>query len=63
MAVTMVMMLLCLAGIAFNVRFLVALHKECKAPRTFRWLLLHTGSNENAIPERREHKKTIARAA
>jgi hypothetical protein len=31
MAVTMFMTMLCLAGVAFGVRFLVALGKECKA--------------------------------
>jgi hypothetical protein len=31
MAVTMFMTMLCLAGVAFCVRFLVALGKECKA--------------------------------
>jgi hypothetical protein len=39
MAVTTFMTMLCLAGVAFCIRFLVALDKECKARST---LLLAT---------------------
>jgi hypothetical protein len=52
MAVTTAIATLCLAGIAFNVRFLVALRKESMAVLS-----------EQPIPERRENDKSIARAA
>ena len=52
MAVTTVIAALCLAGIAFNVRFLVALRTESKA-----------ALSEQPIPEQRENNKPVARAS
>ena len=52
MPVTTVIATLCLAGIVFNVRFLVALRIERKA-------LL----DENAIAGRRKNQKPVDRAA
>jgi hypothetical protein len=52
MAVTTTIVTMCLAGIAFNVRFLVALRKESKAVLS-----------EQSIGERRENNKPVARAA
>jgi len=57
------MTVLCLAGVAFYLRFLVALCKDRKAHWIFYWVHLHTGCNEYVIPEQREHKKPVARAA
>ena len=58
-----VMTVLCTAGIAFYVRFLVALCKECKPTRTGYWVCLRLGSGENAITEPQQREKTVARAA
>ncbi len=49
MFVTGVMTVLCTAGIAFYVRFLVALCKECKPRRIGYWVRLRLSSGENAI--------------
>jgi len=62
MVVTTVMTMLCLTGVAFYVRFLVALCMECKARWTFSWVRLHSGSKEYAIPEEGEHKKPVRAA-
>jgi hypothetical protein len=52
LTVTTVIVMLSLAGIAFNVRFLVALRKEYKAVLS-----------ERPVPERRGNNKPAARAA
>jgi hypothetical protein len=57
------MTLLCTAGIAFYVRFLVALCKECKPQRTGFWVRMRVGSDEDAIGELQERKKLFNRAA
>src|ERR1700687_5307565 len=63
MAVTTFMTMLSLAGVAFCVRFLVALGKERKA----RSLLLRAApayhSNQEVIPQPREHNKPVDRTA
>ena len=63
MFVTGVMTVLCTAGIAFYVRFLVALCKECKPRRIGDWVGLRRGSGENAIAELQQRKKPVTRAA
>jgi hypothetical protein len=63
MFVTGVMTLLCTEGIAFYVRFLVALCKECKPRRMVYWVRLRLGSGENAIAELPQRKKPVTRAA
>lgn len=63
MFVTGVMTVLCTAGIAFYVRFLVALCKECKPRRIGYWLRLPLGFSENAIAELQQVKKPVTRAA
>jgi hypothetical protein len=63
MFVTGVITVLCTAGIAFYVRFLVALCKECKARRIGYWVRLRLGSSENAIAELQQGKKPATRAA
>jgi hypothetical protein len=61
MFVTGLMTVLCTAGIAFYVRFLVALCKECKP----RGLVIGCvcGSGENAIAELQQRKKPVTLAA
>ena len=63
MFVTGLMTLLCTAGIAFYVRFLGALWKECEPRRIGYWVRLRLGSGENAIAELQERKKPVTRAA
>jgi len=63
MFVTTVMTVLCTAGIAFYVRFLVALCKECKPRLIGYWVRLRLGSGENAIAELQEREKPATRAA
>jgi hypothetical protein len=57
------MTVLCTAGIAFYVRFLVALCKECKPRPVGYWVRLRLGSGESAIAEVPEQRKPLARAA
>jgi len=54
---------LCTAGIAFYVRFLVALCKECTPRRIGYWVRLRLGSGEDAIAELQQRKKPVTRAA
>lgn len=63
MFVTDLMTVLCTAGIAFYVRFLVALSQECKPRRIGYWVRLRLGSGENAIAELQQRKKPVTRAA
>jgi hypothetical protein len=59
MFVMAAMTLLSTAGIAFYIRFLVALCKECKPRRIGYWLRMRLGSGENAIAELQERERTI----
>jgi hypothetical protein len=64
MAVTAFMTMLCLAGVAFCIRFLVALGKERKArPTLLQPARLRAGSNQEVIPQPREHNNPVDRAA
>jgi hypothetical protein len=63
MFVTAVLTMLCTAGIAFYVRFLVALWKECKPRRIGYWVLLRLDSGEGTIPELQEREILGKRAA
>jgi hypothetical protein len=63
MFVIAVWMVLCTAGIAFYVRFLVALYKECKPPLTGYWVRLRLGSGEDALAEPEVRKRPVTRAA
>jgi hypothetical protein len=58
-----VMMLLCAAGIAFYVRFLVALCKECKPRSIGYWVRLRLDSGEDMIAELPEERNPLTRAA
>jgi hypothetical protein len=57
------MTVLCTAGIAFYVRFLVALCKECKPRSVGYWVRLGLGSGESAIAEPPQRRKPVTRAA
>jgi len=57
------MTVLCTAGIAFYVRFLVALCKECKPRRIGFWVRMRLGSDEESMGELQERKELFNRAA
>lgn len=59
-AVTIV---LCTAGIAFYVRFLVAIWKDSKPRSGGYWLRLRSDSGEITIDELPEERKPVSRAA
>jgi hypothetical protein len=63
MFVMAAMTVLCTAGIAFYVRFLVALSKECKPRRIGFWVRMRLAADEDAIGELQERKKLFNRAA
>ena len=63
MFVMAAMTVLCTAGIAFYVRFLVALCKECKPLEISYWVRMRVASGENAIGELQERKGLFTRAA
>ncbi|MBZ5654035.1 MAG: hypothetical protein LAO56_02025 [Acidobacteriia bacterium] len=63
MFVKTVMMVLCTASLAFYVRFLVALQKECKPCSIGYWVRVRVDSGENAIDELQERKDPVIRAA
>ena len=58
-----VMSLLCTAGVAFYVRFLVALCKERKPHSSGYWVRLRLGSGDGRIAELPERRKPATRAA
>ena len=58
------MTVLCTTGVAFYVRYLVALCKECKPRSSGYWgQRLRIGSGEGTITELPERKETTTRAA
>lgn len=63
MFVMAVVTVLCTACIAFYVRFLVALCKECKPRPVGCWVRLRLGSSEDTIAELPERRKPATRAA
>jgi hypothetical protein len=58
-----VMTVLCMAGIAFYVRFLVALWNEREPRSTGYWVRLRLSSGEDTIGEPPEERKPVSRAA
>jgi hypothetical protein len=62
MPVNILMSMLCLAGIAFNIRFFAALCEK-RNRWTAYWVRLHADSNKEAIPEERDNKQIADRAA
>jgi hypothetical protein len=63
MAVTAFMTMLCLAGVAFCVRFLVALGKECNSRSTSLLAAPAHRLKQDIIPQPREHNNSVDRAA
>lgn len=65
MLVTLAMALLGAGGIAFYIRFFVALSRERKAHKWTggHWIRLRLKSGEDPILERREQERTESRAA
>jgi hypothetical protein len=63
MALTTFMTMLCLAGAAFCVRFLVALGKECKARSPSLLAGPAFRPNQEVIPQPRERNHAVDRAA
>jgi hypothetical protein len=63
MFVMALMTVLCTAGVAFYLRFLVALCRECKPRPIGYWIRLRLGFGEDTIVEMRERKKPVTRAA
>jgi len=57
------MTVLCTGGVAFYVRFLVALCKERKPGSSGYWVRLRVGNGEATIAELPERKETLTRAA
>ena len=58
-----VMIVLCTAGLAFYVRFLVAVWNECEPRATGYWVRLRLGSGEDTIAELPERRTPVTRAA
>lgn len=58
-----ILTMVCVAGVTFYIRFLIALCKEYHVHRVFSWMLLRTPSNLYAFPQEGEPKKPVRRAA
>jgi len=56
MVATTVVMVLCAAGIAFYVRFMIALGKECKPGASGYWVRLRPGTGDGELMELRTPK-------
>lgn len=63
MFVMALMTVLCTAAVAFYLRFLVALCRECKPRPIGYWIRLRLDSGEDTIVEMRERKEPATRAA
>jgi hypothetical protein len=63
MFVMALMTVLCTAGVAFYLRFLFALWRECKPRPVGYWIRLRLGSGEDTIVEMPERTKPVTRAA
>jgi hypothetical protein len=63
MFVITVLTVLCTAGVAFYVRFLVALCKERRPRRIGHWVRLRLGSREGTIAELQRPRRPVTRAA
>ncbi len=63
MFVVAAMTALCTASVAFCVRFLVALCKECKPRRIVYGVRLRLNSGEEQISDLQQRTKPVARAA
>jgi hypothetical protein len=63
MAWPTILTMLCLSGITFYVRFLVALWKECTLQRISYWVRLHAPSNLYTLAKPQPQTKPVVRAA
>jgi hypothetical protein len=64
MALPAILTMLCVAGVSFYVRFMVALCQECGiSHRIFFWVRLHEPSNLYVITQAQTQNKPFARAA
>ena len=63
MFLKIVMMLLCTAGVAFYIRFLVALWKDRSPSSGGYWVRLRFDCDEGTIAELTEQRKPVSRAA
>ncbi len=64
MALPAILTMLCVAGVSFYLRFMVALCHECGILHwIFFWVRLHEPSNLYVIMQARTQNKPIARAA
>ena len=63
MFIAAVTMALCVGGVAFCVRFLLALCKEPSRGRVTSWTVLRLGPGEGVIAELQRGKKPVTRAA
>ncbi len=63
MAPIEIVTVLCVAAIAFYVRFLVALCTECKPRLIGYWVRLRFGSGKRTIAELEKREKPVTRAA
>jgi len=55
--------MLCTAGIAFYVRFLMAVWSECEPRATGHWVRLRLSSGEDTMAELPERRTLVTRAA
>jgi hypothetical protein len=63
MVLISVMSVLCTAGVAFYVRFLLALCKECRLKLTGYWMFLRLASSEGNLIELPLLEEPVERAA
>ena len=63
MVATTIVTVLCAAGIAFYVRFMIALGKECKPGTSGYWVRLRPGTGDGELMELRTPKRPTTRAA
>jgi hypothetical protein len=63
MVATTIVMVLCAAGIAFYVRFMIALGKECKPGVSGYWVRLRLGRGDGEWMELQTRKPPTTRAA
>lgn len=63
MVATSIITVLCAAGIAFYVRFMIALGKECKPGVSGYWVRLRLGRGDGELMELRTPKRPTTRAA
>jgi hypothetical protein len=63
MIATTIVTVLCAAGIAFYLRFMIALGKECKPGVSGYWVRLRRGRGDSELMELRTPKRPTTRAA